>query len=51
MQNNRYKGLKIVLNTEAYSEPSRNSEMEIFAKIINDFSRCLFSGKTPPQGF
>ena len=35
MQNNRYKGLKKVLITEAYSELSRRTEMDIFVNIVS----------------
>ena len=35
MQNNRYKGLKKVLITEAYSELSRRTVMDIFVNIVS----------------
>ena len=35
MQNNRFKGLKKILITEAYSELSRRTEMDIFVNIVS----------------
>ena len=36
----------MINTTEAYSEPSRTSKMELFAKIVNSFQRLTIFAKS-----